>query len=100
VQGAAGPPVVLSDAFDPDPEGAALSLTGAATAERSFSATGGDVRVDLRAFAGQAGMPLEVQVLDTKGHQVLAVGLGSSGHLPSNTPMAPSVLRKRPDGAI
>jgi hypothetical protein len=104
VQAAAGPPVVLTDTFDPDPEGAApadwkvtgpaivtadpasftgrsLSLTGAATAERSFGATGGDVRIDLRLFAGQADKPLTVQVLDTKGHQVAEVGLGSSGHV-------------------
>jgi len=104
VQAAAGPPVVLADTFDPDPEGAApadwkvtgpaivtadpaafagrsLSLTGAASAERSFGATGGDARIDLRLFAGQAGKPLAVQVLDTKGHQVAEVGLGSSGHV-------------------
>jgi hypothetical protein len=104
VQSAAGPPVVLADTFDPDPEGAApanwkvtgpaivtadpasftgrsLSLTGAATAERSFGATGGDARIDLRLFAGQSGKPLTVQVLDTKGRQVAEVGLSDLGHL-------------------
>jgi Right handed beta helix region len=104
VQAAAGPGVVLSDTFDTDPPGAApagwtvtgpavitpdpasfagrsLSLTGAATAARPFSATGGDVRVDLRLFAGQADKPATVQVLDTHGHQVLGVGLGASGRV-------------------
>ena len=104
VQAAAGPGVVLSDTFDADPQGAApvrwtvtgpavvtpdpasfagrsLSLSGAATAKRSFGATGGDVRVDLRLFAGQTGKPVAMQVLDTHGHQVLAVGLGASGRV-------------------
>jgi hypothetical protein len=106
VQAAAGPPVVLSDTFDPDPAGAApaswkvtgralvtadpagfnghsltLTGTGPASAKRSFGATGGDVRVDLRLFAGQPGKPVQVSVLDTQGRQVLAVGLGSTGQL-------------------
>ncbi len=104
VQAAAGPPVVLSDTFDDDPVGAppagwtvtgpavvtadpaafsgrSLSLTGPASAGRSFGATGGDVRIDLRLFADQATKPVSVQVLDTHGHQVLAVGLGDKGQL-------------------
>jgi nitrous oxidase accessory protein NosD len=104
VQAAAGPPVVLSDTFDPDPEGAApagwtvtgpglvkadpasftghsLSLSGPATAERSFAATGGDARIDLRTWAAQAGQPLRVQVLDTQGRPVVTVGLADTGHL-------------------
>ena len=104
VQAAAGPPVVLSDTFDADAAGAApagwqvtgpvavtadpgqfagrsLSLGGAASAERSFGATGGDVRVDLRLFASQATKPVDVQVLDTSGRPVLAVGLDGSGHV-------------------
>jgi Right handed beta helix region len=112
VQAAAGPPVVLTDTFDPDPAGAApadwkvtgpavvtadpasfsgrsLSLTGPATAERSFGATGGDVRIDLRLFAGQADQPLSVQVLDTKGRQVAEIGLGSTGHVTYSDDGAP-----------
>jgi hypothetical protein len=104
VQSAAGPGVVLSDTFDPDPQGAApsswkvagpavvapdpasfagrsLALSGVASATRPFSATGGDVRVDLRLFAGQADRTVTMQVLDTHGRQVLAVGLGSSGRV-------------------
>lgn len=104
VQAAAGPSVVLSDTFDNDPSGAAptgwtvtgpavvtadpasftgrsLSLTGPASAEHSFGATGGDVRIDLRLFAGQSFKPVSVQVLDTRGRPVLAVGLGSKGQL-------------------
>jgi hypothetical protein len=104
VQAAAGPPVVLSDTFDADAVGAAppgwqitgpavvtadpalfagrsLSLTGAATAVRSFGATGGDVRVDLRLFAGQATKPLQVRVLDTSGRPVVAVGLDGTGRI-------------------
>jgi hypothetical protein len=104
VQAAAGPPVVLSDTFDPDPVGAApagwqvtgpavvtpdpasfaghsLSLAGAASAERSFSATGGDVRVDLRLFAGQATKPVSVRILDTSGHPVATVGLDGTGRI-------------------
>jgi hypothetical protein len=104
VQAAAGPPVVLSDTFDQDAAGAApadwtvngpavvtpdpaaftgrsLSLTGVSSAARSFGATGGDVRIDLRLFAGQADKPLEVQVLDTRGRQVVAFGLGDDGFL-------------------
>jgi hypothetical protein len=102
VQAAAGPPVVLADTFDQDalsaaPEGwtvngpavvtadpaaftgRSLSLNGVSSAERSFGATGGDVRIDLRLFAGQADKPLDVQVLDTKGRQVVAFGLGDDG---------------------
>ena len=102
VQAAAGPAVVLSDTFDRDalsaaPEGwtvngpavvtadpasftgRSLSLTGVSSAARSFGATGGDVRIDLRLFAGQADKPVDVQVLDTKGRQVAAFGLGDDG---------------------
>lgn len=104
VQAAAGPAVVLSDTFDGDRAGAApagwtvtgpavvtadpasfagrsLSLTGPASAERSFGATGGDVRIDLRLYAGQAIKPVSVQVLDTRGRPVLAIGLGDKGQL-------------------
>jgi hypothetical protein len=104
VQAAAGPPVVLSDTFDPDPEGAApagwtvtgpakviadpatfeghsLSLSGPAAAERSFDATGSDARIDLRTWAAQADQPLRVQVLDTRGRPVVTVSLDDTGHL-------------------
>lgn len=102
VQAAAGPAVVLSDTFDkdadavapgswtvsgsaviePDPAastGRSLSLSGDSSAQRSFGATGGDARIDLRLFAKQADKPLDVQVLDTKGRQVVAFGLGNDG---------------------
>jgi hypothetical protein len=102
VQAAAGPGVVLSDTFDNDalsvaPDGwttagsavvvadpaaftgRSLALDGVASAQRSFGATGGDARIDLRLFAGQADKPLDVQVLDTKGRQVVAFGLGDDG---------------------
>jgi hypothetical protein len=102
VQAAAGPAVVLSDTFDTDPlaaspegwtvngsavvvsdpasfTGRSLSLTGVSSASRSFGATGGDARIDLRLFGGQAGKPLDVQVLDTRGRQVMAFGLGDNG---------------------
>lgn len=104
VQAAAGPGVVLSDTFDAERAGAApagwtvsgpalvtadpasftgrsLALSGVAAAERSFGATGGDVRVDVRLFAAQADKPLSVSVLDTHGNQVLAVGLGAAGRV-------------------
>ncbi|HEY1622526.1 MAG TPA: right-handed parallel beta-helix repeat-containing protein [Streptosporangiaceae bacterium] len=102
VQAAAGPAVVLTDTFDkdavaaapadwtvngpavvtPDPAsftGRSLSLSGVASASRAFGATGGDARIDLRLFAGQADKPADVQVLDTKGRQVAAFGLGDDG---------------------
>jgi hypothetical protein len=104
VQAAAGPAVVLSDTFDPDAAGAApdgwtvagpalvtpdpagftgrsLSLNGVASASRSFGATGGDARIDLRLYAGQPDKPLDVQILDTRGRQVVAFGLGNDGLL-------------------
>ena len=102
VQAAAGPAVVLSDTFDKDTlntpppgwtvngpamvvadpagfTGRSLSLNGVSSAQESFGATGGDVRIDLRLFAGQADKALDVQVLDTKGRQVVAFGLGDDG---------------------
>jgi len=95
---------VLADAFDPDPEAAApagwtvtgpavvtadpggltgrsLSLTGPATAQHSFSATGGSVRADLRLLAAQRDKDVSVTIVDTHDHPVLSVGLGASGNV-------------------
>jgi hypothetical protein len=105
VQAAAGPPVVLADAFDPDPEGAApagwtvtglakvvadpgtsfsgnsLGLTGPASAVHSFAATGSDARIDLRAWAAQASQAMQMSVQDAQGRPVVTFGLDNTGHL-------------------
>jgi hypothetical protein len=103
-QASAGPPTVLNDTFATDPEGAApsgwtvtgpalvtanpagfngrsLTVTGPATAQHPFSATGGDVRLDLQMFAGQGDRTARVSILDTHGNQVLAIGMDPHGHL-------------------